>query len=71
MMANINVKINFGGKFVFRSWLFYYNCTIQESFSLSFGNVVNVETEMTQEEVEQFEEDWSNLWNPQEATLLE
>ena len=24
-----------------------------------------IETEMTQEEVEKFEEDWSNLWNPQ------
>ena len=24
-----------------------------------------IETEMTQEEVERFEEDWSNLWNPQ------
>ena len=29
-----------------------------------------VETQMTQEQVEEFEEDWSNLWNPQ-ATLLE
>ena len=25
-----------------------------------------IETEMTPEEVERFEEDWSNLWNPQE-----
>ena len=24
-----------------------------------------IETEMTQEEVERFEEDWSTLWNPQ------
>ena len=24
-----------------------------------------IETQMTQEEVEKFEEDWSNLWNPQ------
>jgi hypothetical protein len=24
-----------------------------------------IKTEMTQEEVERFEEDWSNLWNPQ------
>ena len=24
-----------------------------------------IETEMTQEEVESFEEDWSTLWNPQ------
>ena len=43
---------------------------------------VVTETRMTQEhhaklrcflckEVKQFEEDWSNLWNPQEATLLE
>ena len=24
-----------------------------------------IETEMTQEEVEKFEEDWNNLWNPQ------
>ena len=24
-----------------------------------------IETEMTQEEVETFEEDWNNLWNPQ------
>ena len=23
-----------------------------------------IETEMTQEEVERFEEDWNNLWNP-------
>ena len=27
-----------------------------------------IETEMTQEEVERFEEDWSNLWNPQAKT---
>ena len=25
-----------------------------------------IETEMTQKQVEQFEEDWSNLWNPQD-----
>ena len=24
-----------------------------------------IETEMTQEEIGRFEEDWSNLWNPQ------
>ena len=27
-----------------------------------------IETEMTQEEVETFEEDWSKLWNPQAKT---
>ena len=41
------------------------NYTVEES-----DNIVLVETQMTQEELEKFEEDWSNLWNPQ-ATLLE
>ena len=31
-----------------------------------------IETEMTQEELQRFEEDWSNLWNPQaKAPLLD
>ena len=29
-----------------------------------------IETEMTQEEVETFEEDWRNLWNPQVRTNI-
>ena len=34
--------------------------TVQESTE---GNVV-VETQMTQEQIEKFEQDWSILWNP-------
>ena len=30
-----------------------------------------IETEMTQEEVETFEEDWSKLWNPQAKAHLD
>ena len=29
-----------------------------------------VETEMTQEEVEKFEEDWINMWNPEIDTTF-
>ena len=40
--------------------------TVQRrSFSLHEGQGQVVETQMTQEEVEKFMEDWSNLWKPQ------
>jgi hypothetical protein len=29
-----------------------------------------IETHMTQEEVEKFEEDWKNLWNPEDQKLV-
>ena len=29
-----------------------------------------IETQMTQKEVEKFEEDWSNLWNPEDERLV-
>ena len=29
-----------------------------------------IETEMTQEQIEKFEEDWSNLWNPRAIEAL-
>ena len=42
----------------------YY--VVQETLTEGMDEPVRViETEMTQEEVERFEEDWNNLWNPQ------
>lgn len=29
-----------------------------------FETIENVETDMTDEEIKQFEEDWAKLWNP-------
>ena len=29
-----------------------------------FKTIENVETDMTDEEIKQFEEDWAKLWNP-------
>ena len=34
----------------------------------NFGQLM--ETRMTQEEVEMFEEDWNKLWNPQTQPIL-
>ena len=30
-----------------------------------------LETKMTQEQVKTFEEDWSNLWNPQAKVVID
>ena len=44
----------------------YRSITVKETFTEGRDEPDRViETEMTQEEVEKFEEDWSNLWNPQ------
>ena len=40
-----------------------YDPTIQGTLTEGQGQVV--ETQITQEEVEKFKEDWSNLWKPQ------
>ena len=46
-----------------------YSYTVQGS--LAEGQSQVVETQMTQEEVEKFKEDWRNLWKPQkEADIL-
>ena len=29
-----------------------------------FKTIENIETDMTDEEIKQFEEDWAKLWNP-------
>ena len=43
--------------------------TVHET--LTEGNrVVRTQTQMTQEEVERFEEDWINLWNPKIDTTF-
>ena len=43
--------------------------TVHET--LNEGNrVVRTQTQMTQEEVERFEEDWINLWNPKIDTTF-
>ena len=36
------------------------------------GEILNqvIETHMNQQEVENFEEDWSNLWNPEDQKLV-
>ena len=42
---------------------------VQETFTVGMDELDRViETEMTPEEVETFEEDWSKLWNPQAKT---
>ena len=39
--------------------------TVQETFTEGKGELNHVvKTQMTQEEVKRFEEDWINLWNP-------
>jgi hypothetical protein len=42
---------------------------VQETLTVGMDELDRViETEMTPEEVETFEEDWSKLWNPQAKT---
>jgi hypothetical protein len=45
-----------------------YSYTVQGS--LAEGQSQVVETQMTQEEVEKFKEDWRNLWKPQKEANL-